>query len=132
MLYILVSICELFVRTAVSSTEFVSFSAWIAGENVLFSLLSGPNSVTFMHLNVPHDLNQTKNHWSVSYLCTSFCYFSCTDFGYKSPLIITKLAVIAIILWFLPPINSLIRTRQEAWKAIFTLIDDNKFVSPRY
>ena len=51
------------------------------------------------------------------------------DFSHKNSIIITKLGVIAVVLWFLPPINSLINSKQQRWITPFTLIDDNKFVS---
>ena len=57
------------------------------------------------------------------------CY---TDFSYQNSVIITKLTIIAVTLWFLPPINSLIRPKQHSWRAVITLIDDNKYVSVDY
>lgn len=50
------------------------------------------------------------------------------DVGYKNTAIIIKLTLVAVLLWFLPPINSLIRPKQQGWGVAFGLIDDNKFV----
>ena len=55
--------------------------------------------------------------------------FVIADFSHKNFVIITKLGAIAVVLWFLPPINSLVNSKQQRWITAFTLIDDNKFVS---
>ncbi|XP_065888123.1 N-acetylneuraminate 9-O-acetyltransferase-like isoform X2 [Dysidea avara] len=52
-----------------------------------------------------------------------------TNFSHSMSVIVIKLALLAVVIWFLPPIDSFVNSKQTpAWRAVYKLIDDNKFV----
>ena len=54
----------------------------------------------------------------------------CLGFSHSTPVIVAKLALLVVVVWYLPPIGSFVSSKQtSAWHVVYKLIDDNKFVS---
>ena len=53
-----------------------------------------------------------------------------SDFSHSTLVIVVKLTLLAVVVWFLPPVESLLRSKQtSSWLVVYKMVDNNKFVS---
>ena len=119
---------------AADSHQLVPRHPHCSTEDFICHILPHSDLIPVIYLHVPRHFNISKDHKLAAavynQLCV-YCLFVCVlDFSHSTLVIIVKLVLFAVVVWFLPPVESLLRSKQtSSWLLVYKMIDDNKFVS---